>query len=385
MWKKRMRGASGGWRQSMSDIWLCHITSRINNLPARKRRRLNRLSAPSIKIRLNQSFRCEHYFSFKYFHKPFALTMVTVVMSQQSQRTDPTEVDSQHNVWDSPEELLRNSIDPLGSRYLQPISEFFHGDSANTLHSKDMLSGLQIHAGGFWVLIWKALRAFLFLKDVFFLSYQFAHVAHGLSDHKISPKSNHELKISKHASQGAVTEKHHRALPPSALVRPCTREKMDYHRRCVRSSLQDGLTGRLGTVVMGYHSHDRCWVSWIVYWSGTAKSRSCPGCHWWWLALVSFQILSLLSYTHKSLPSGKLNQRNWFCHNSYFSFLISASHPQSSYPYHLPYPISGFVNTLFCPQLNGSLVRCIISNTTKDRGQQVWFPTKLLWFVHHDL
>jgi len=75
--------------------------------------------------------------------------MVTVVMSQQSQRTDPTEVDSQHNVWDSPEELLRNSIDPLGSRYLQPISEFFHGDSANTLHSKDMLSGLQIHAGGF--------------------------------------------------------------------------------------------------------------------------------------------------------------------------------------------------------------------------------------------
>jgi len=108
-------------------------------MPARKRRRLNRSSsAPSVKIRLNQSFRYEPIFSFKHFRMSFALTMA---MSQQRQRTDATEVDSQHNTWDFPEGLPGNSIDPLGSGYLQPVLGLLDGDSAS--------APFQIHAGGF--------------------------------------------------------------------------------------------------------------------------------------------------------------------------------------------------------------------------------------------
>jgi len=119
-------------------------------MPARKRRRLNiSSSAPSVKIRLNQSFRYEPIFSFKHFRMSFALTMATVMMSQQSQRTDATEVDSQHNTWDFPEELPGNSIDPLGSGYLQPVLGLLDGDSASALSSKAMLATFQIHAGGF--------------------------------------------------------------------------------------------------------------------------------------------------------------------------------------------------------------------------------------------
>jgi len=70
-------------------------------------------------------------------------------MSQQSQRTDGTKVDAQHNAWDFPEELPGNPIDPLGSRHLQPVSELSGGDSASALSSEDMLAALQIHARGF--------------------------------------------------------------------------------------------------------------------------------------------------------------------------------------------------------------------------------------------
>jgi len=149
-----------------------HVTETINDMPAKERRKLNRSSsAPTIKIRLNQSSHYESYFSFKYFHKSFALNIVTVVMFPQSQRTNEMEVDSQRNAWDFPEELpvLGNSIDPLGSRYLQRIPQPPDGDSASALHSKDMLAALQNHACGFWVLIWKTHLAFLFLKDAFFL------------------------------------------------------------------------------------------------------------------------------------------------------------------------------------------------------------------------
>ena len=69
-------------------------------------------------------------------------------MSQQSQRTNATEFDSQHNAWDFPAELPGNSIDPLGSGYPQPKSEISDGDSASTFSSEDMLAALQIHAGG---------------------------------------------------------------------------------------------------------------------------------------------------------------------------------------------------------------------------------------------
>jgi len=74
-------------------------------------------------------------------------------MSQQSQRTDGTKADEQHNAWDFPEELPGNPIDPLGSGHLQPASELSDGDSVSALSSEDMLAALQIHARGFWVLI----------------------------------------------------------------------------------------------------------------------------------------------------------------------------------------------------------------------------------------
>jgi len=88
-------------------------------------------------------------FSFKYFHRSFVLTLVTVKMSQQRQRTYATEVDSQHNAWDFPEELPGNSIDPLGPGYLLLISELSGGDSASALSSEDMLSALLIMKIGY--------------------------------------------------------------------------------------------------------------------------------------------------------------------------------------------------------------------------------------------
>jgi len=42
-----------------------------------------------------------------------------------------------------------DSIDPLGSGYLQPISELSHSKSASALWSKDMLGALEIYSGGF--------------------------------------------------------------------------------------------------------------------------------------------------------------------------------------------------------------------------------------------
>jgi len=89
-------------------VMLC---KRHNKRYACKKRRSNRSSStPSIKIRPNQSFRHEPYLPLKYFHESFSLTIYTAVMSQQSQRTDATKVDSQR---------------------------------------KDRLAVLQIHAGGF--------------------------------------------------------------------------------------------------------------------------------------------------------------------------------------------------------------------------------------------
>ena len=61
------------------------------------------------------------------------------MVAQQSQRTDATEVDSRHNAWDFPEELQGNSIDPLGSGYLKPISELSEGDGAGALAGGGML------------------------------------------------------------------------------------------------------------------------------------------------------------------------------------------------------------------------------------------------------
>ena len=56
-------------------------------------------------------------------------------MSQQSQKTDATEVDIRPNSWDFPGELRGNSIDSLGSGYLQSISDLSDGDSTSALSS----------------------------------------------------------------------------------------------------------------------------------------------------------------------------------------------------------------------------------------------------------
>ena len=80
-------------------------------------------------------------------------------MSQQNQRTDATEVDSQHNARHSPEESPGNPTDPPGG-YPQTISEL--SDSASVVCSQYMLAALRIHARTFWVLIWKTLLAFYF-------------------------------------------------------------------------------------------------------------------------------------------------------------------------------------------------------------------------------
>jgi len=52
-----------------------------------------------------------------------------------SQSTDATKVDSQANAWDFPDELVGNSIDPLRSGYLHPISELWDYDSTSALSS----------------------------------------------------------------------------------------------------------------------------------------------------------------------------------------------------------------------------------------------------------
>jgi len=52
-----------------------------------------------------------------------------------SQSTDATEVESQANAWDFPDELLGNAMDSLGSGYLHPISEPSNCDSMRTLSS----------------------------------------------------------------------------------------------------------------------------------------------------------------------------------------------------------------------------------------------------------
>jgi len=52
-----------------------------------------------------------------------------------SQSVDATEVDSQANAWDFPDELHGNSIDSLGSGYQHPISELSDCDSTSALSS----------------------------------------------------------------------------------------------------------------------------------------------------------------------------------------------------------------------------------------------------------
>jgi len=52
-----------------------------------------------------------------------------------SQSTDATEVDSQVNAWEFPEQLPGSSMDTLTSGYLQPISELSDGDSTSALSS----------------------------------------------------------------------------------------------------------------------------------------------------------------------------------------------------------------------------------------------------------
>ena len=68
-----------------------------------------------------------------------------------SKSTDATEVDSQANVWDLPDELSGNSIDSLGSGYLNPISEPSDRDSTSALSSALERKGL----------IFKRLRIYL--------------------------------------------------------------------------------------------------------------------------------------------------------------------------------------------------------------------------------
>ena len=52
-----------------------------------------------------------------------------------SQSTDTTEVDSQVNPWEFPEQLPENSMESLTSGYLQPISELSDADSTSALSS----------------------------------------------------------------------------------------------------------------------------------------------------------------------------------------------------------------------------------------------------------
>ena len=56
-------------------------------------------------------------------------------MSQQSQTTETTKIDSQPNSWDFLEELPSQSMESLRTGYLQPISELSDEDSASALSS----------------------------------------------------------------------------------------------------------------------------------------------------------------------------------------------------------------------------------------------------------
>jgi len=47
----------------------------------------------------------------------------------------------QHGAWDFAEELSGNSIDPLGSGYLQLMLELSGGDNTSALSSEDMFAG----------------------------------------------------------------------------------------------------------------------------------------------------------------------------------------------------------------------------------------------------
>ena len=111
-----------------------------------------------------------------------------------SKSTDATEVDSQANVWDIPDELPGNSIDTLGSGYLGPISELPDCDSTSALSSALERKGrifkrlriclrlcrfmpvvFEFHFGKDFVSI-------LFLKDVFF-SHICLRTSHDLPNH----------------------------------------------------------------------------------------------------------------------------------------------------------------------------------------------------------
>jgi len=87
--------------------------------------------------------------SFKYFHKSFALTIVTMMKQQIKELMQP--------------ELTLSQCVGFSRRVT--------GDSASALPSEDMLAALQIQASSFRVLIWQPLLAFLFVKDAFFLAY----------------------------------------------------------------------------------------------------------------------------------------------------------------------------------------------------------------------
>jgi len=69
------------------------------------------------------------------------------------------------------EKRYRGAEDLLGSGYLQPISELCDSGSTTAIFNEVMLAPLQTLAGGFCVLIWKTLLAFLLSKDEFFLDY----------------------------------------------------------------------------------------------------------------------------------------------------------------------------------------------------------------------
>jgi len=56
-------------------------------------------------------------------------------MSQQWQTIDATKVDLQPDSWDFPGELPGQSMESLGTGYLQPISELSDGDSASARSS----------------------------------------------------------------------------------------------------------------------------------------------------------------------------------------------------------------------------------------------------------
>jgi len=92
-----------------------------------------------------------------------------VVISQQCQRTDATEVGSRQKCLGFASGVTGKLNRPSQIQISATKSDISDGDSAGTLSCEDMLAALQIRAGCSWVLIWKTLLAFLFLKDVFLL------------------------------------------------------------------------------------------------------------------------------------------------------------------------------------------------------------------------